>query len=730
MKPSRDDTLFEQLSAYLDGELSDAERGEVEAWLARDEAARQTLAELRRAADLLHGLPRGTAPPDLVEAVTAQIERRELLGGPESVPEPAPRRMSGTVGRWLATAAVIALSATAGILTFSYLRREPPAPRPSPVGPVAFRDENDKNELTTGDRDRTRHGGSTPHSDASYPSLMDSQNKVADGGARSLSKGSPSGDELAGAKREGRWLDDEAARRLTETKENYALNGVTADQGAKAASSPDVRGHETLDAYAGGGGLDDAEARITNGNLPAGGGHSGWRLTDGDTVHDVDGEGVSAGRGEGGPRPSPGVPPTVVPAIGDLQLELAFADSGARDEAAAKLGALLTAPTRSPMVTEGGAYSPATASARAKESGHPPVSDVVIVRRGGSRVETGRLYGAPGQVRTVEDVIDRLERAELKPASVRLEAGDRVAVGWEAARQLGRQVVEGPVAGRERRVSDARDGLVNEGEVMSAGEHLADLGYLAGAGTSRTAAPSTGLDQSGQFMGKAAPPSPATRPGRSLAAVAQDRADMDRAYGHMEARWQEQGVRGVAAEPQGNVALRAAGPPQEAMPRERTAAPTTPPSEIDAHMALRTDQHGEFATMQRRGESVEGEQVAQAAGPSHRRLFIVLRTVGEEHGAATPALGKALDGPPAAQSFFLRQFNVGRHAEWSFGQPRGRTATTCLGVTTQPATATEITQPANASVDAGEKAESPAVPVEAADATQPTSAPAAPQTGD
>jgi anti-sigma factor RsiW len=43
----------DRLVAYLDGEIEDAERAEIEAWLVHDPAARQTLAGLARSADLV-----------------------------------------------------------------------------------------------------------------------------------------------------------------------------------------------------------------------------------------------------------------------------------------------------------------------------------------------------------------------------------------------------------------------------------------------------------------------------------------------------------------------------------------------------------------------------------------------------------------------------------------------------------------------------------------------------
>ncbi len=133
MKPERPHNLEDQLSAYLDGELTAAERAEVEAWLARDEHARRTLAELERTAAALGSLPRARAPDELLELITSQVERRELLGI-DGRAAGVPRPLVRSVGRWLASAAVIAMAASAGWLTFQRLN----APRKPAGGPGPF----------------------------------------------------------------------------------------------------------------------------------------------------------------------------------------------------------------------------------------------------------------------------------------------------------------------------------------------------------------------------------------------------------------------------------------------------------------------------------------------------------------------------------------------------------------------------------------------------------------
>lgn len=102
------DEQFEQLTAYLDGELTETERAEVETLLERDPAARRLLNELRQTAALVAGLPRASAPADFSQSVVARLERDALLSD---------ATVSGrgwTLGNWSALAASIVLVAAAG----------------------------------------------------------------------------------------------------------------------------------------------------------------------------------------------------------------------------------------------------------------------------------------------------------------------------------------------------------------------------------------------------------------------------------------------------------------------------------------------------------------------------------------------------------------------------------------------------------------------------------------
>ncbi|QDU54302.1 anti-sigma factor family protein [Aeoliella mucimassa] len=64
----------ELLSAYLDGQLTDDELREVESWLARDEAARTTLEELRSVSQEVQALPRQSVPSEWTTALAARLD--------------------------------------------------------------------------------------------------------------------------------------------------------------------------------------------------------------------------------------------------------------------------------------------------------------------------------------------------------------------------------------------------------------------------------------------------------------------------------------------------------------------------------------------------------------------------------------------------------------------------------------------------------------------------------
>ncbi len=74
MSDVHDDALDpDMLSAYLDGELTDAERAQVETQLESSPEWREELAEVRAARDALRGLPERDAPVGFWDAVYAHV---------------------------------------------------------------------------------------------------------------------------------------------------------------------------------------------------------------------------------------------------------------------------------------------------------------------------------------------------------------------------------------------------------------------------------------------------------------------------------------------------------------------------------------------------------------------------------------------------------------------------------------------------------------------------------
>lgn len=113
-----DEAKYEQLTAYLDGELDAAQRAAVERLLERDAEARRVLSELRQAATAVAALPRVGAPAHLSDVLQARLEREALLGNRAVEPE----AVGGSVWlRGLAIAAGFAIVVSASWLMWPAL---------------------------------------------------------------------------------------------------------------------------------------------------------------------------------------------------------------------------------------------------------------------------------------------------------------------------------------------------------------------------------------------------------------------------------------------------------------------------------------------------------------------------------------------------------------------------------------------------------------------------------
>jgi len=121
-----DDALDpDMLSAYLDGELTDAERVEVETQLESSPEWREELAEVRAARDALRGLPERDAPAGFWDAVYAHVAADTDEDADEKVVVPitaAPSTARSTPRRrwaWIAASAA-AVAAVVAIVVLPH----------------------------------------------------------------------------------------------------------------------------------------------------------------------------------------------------------------------------------------------------------------------------------------------------------------------------------------------------------------------------------------------------------------------------------------------------------------------------------------------------------------------------------------------------------------------------------------------------------------------------------
>ncbi|OQB81353.1 MAG: hypothetical protein BWX88_04290 [Planctomycetes bacterium ADurb.Bin126] len=114
------DDILEQLSAWLDGELSDEQARRVEKAVRDDPHLQGELEALRSVRRLVRALPGRKAPEGFAARVLARAERAHLLGQPSAMVSRSFRWIS------LATAAVVLLSAGVVLYMILYMVKPPP----------------------------------------------------------------------------------------------------------------------------------------------------------------------------------------------------------------------------------------------------------------------------------------------------------------------------------------------------------------------------------------------------------------------------------------------------------------------------------------------------------------------------------------------------------------------------------------------------------------------------
>lgn len=120
-----DDTV---LSAYLDGECTDAERVALDARLADSADLRAALAEVAAARDAVRGLPLRDAPPGFFERLLAEglPEASAAVPTPAPVPDDLAARRARRTRRWTAVGGAAAAAMLAVVVL---------VPRPASVTP-------------------------------------------------------------------------------------------------------------------------------------------------------------------------------------------------------------------------------------------------------------------------------------------------------------------------------------------------------------------------------------------------------------------------------------------------------------------------------------------------------------------------------------------------------------------------------------------------------------------
>ena len=123
----------ELLNSFIDGELSDRHRVEVQRLIAHDPQIAKRLRELENCRKLVSSLPRVEAPPYLFERIKAATERRTLVRVQPSAVERRRGARQLFARKLLAAAAMIALVGALGAVVYTIIT---PAHVPvRPVGP-------------------------------------------------------------------------------------------------------------------------------------------------------------------------------------------------------------------------------------------------------------------------------------------------------------------------------------------------------------------------------------------------------------------------------------------------------------------------------------------------------------------------------------------------------------------------------------------------------------------
>src|SRR5215211_4515191 len=212
-----------KLLAYVEGELDEAGRAEIERHLESNPNHRRLLDELKAGRDLLRWVPREAAPAELMESFQSQLERAVLLDEEdEDATEQASALRINPWYQFRAVAAVLLLAVMLGVVVFYSL------PKPQNRG-VAFNKEGPTTGETFADGAALPPPAAAPSDPEESGSGRGGEALRPDAPSRRMSKGGP-GEFEGGAKR----AEKPAGPELTEGSDRSKVGAEAVLPEAKA----------------------------------------------------------------------------------------------------------------------------------------------------------------------------------------------------------------------------------------------------------------------------------------------------------------------------------------------------------------------------------------------------------------------------------------------------------------------------------------------------------------
>lgn len=116
--------IDELLNSYIDGELTERQKTEVQRLISHDPEIAKRLAQLKKCRLLVASLPYEEAPEDMVELVTTSLERQTLLSEPQTTSDERKGARQLMFRKVLAAAAMIGLVTVLATVIYTIIRPE------------------------------------------------------------------------------------------------------------------------------------------------------------------------------------------------------------------------------------------------------------------------------------------------------------------------------------------------------------------------------------------------------------------------------------------------------------------------------------------------------------------------------------------------------------------------------------------------------------------------------